>query len=74
MCPDPYHRPQWRAGGLIEWRRAARQVEGEDGTVTIAALGFHDEGVPIGDFRKARATACVAVGLGRFLCPHCDGC
>jgi hypothetical protein len=39
----------------------------------LAAFIFHRDGEPIGDFRKAWATACVMAGLGRMVCPKCDG-
>lgn len=57
-------------GELIERRRAERQVKTKDG-VMLTAWVFHDAGKPIGDFRKAWATACVAAGLGRFVCRSC---
>jgi integrase len=56
---------------LIERRRAARQVETEN-AVVLVALVFHHNGEPVGDFRKAWATACVAAGLGRFQCRRCE--
>ncbi len=37
----------------------------------LAAWVFHKSGEPIGDFRKAWATACVAAGLGSFSCRIC---
>lgn len=56
-------------GELIERRRADRKVKAEGGAM-LAAFVFHSEGKPVGDFRKAWATACVASGLGHFIC-HC---
>ena len=32
---------------------------------------FHDKGEPVGDFRKAWASACVSAGLGKMICPKC---
>ena len=55
---------------LIERQRAQRQVETKTG-VRLSAYVFHLSGEPIGDFRKAWATACVAVGQGQYVC---DGC
>jgi integrase len=35
----------------------------QDGNVRVAALVFHRDGEPVGDFRKAWATACHAAGV-----------
>jgi integrase len=35
----------------------------KDGKVRVAALVFHRDGEPVGDFRKAWATACQAAGV-----------
>ncbi len=40
----------------------ARLVE-RGGAVTVADLVFHRDGAPVGDFRKAWASACAAAGL-----------
>ena len=40
--------------------------------VMLAALVFHNDGEPVGDFRKAWATASVAAGLGKFVCSACS--
>lgn len=48
--------------GLIENRRRARKFEGDQGPV-FASHVFHHNGQPIGDIRKAWATACKSVGL-----------
>jgi len=56
---------------VIERRNARRQVETEAG-VQLCAFVFHLNGEPIGDFRKAWATACVAAGLGTFTCDRCN--
>ena len=50
---------------LIERRWEARQVKAQDGTVTLCPLVFHHQGRPIGDFRKARGSACRAAGFVR---------
>jgi integrase len=55
---------------LIKRRRAQRQVETTTGAL-LSAFVFHQKGLPIGDFRKAWATACVAAGLGHFVCDRC---
>lgn len=47
---------------LIDRRWEARLFE-KDGHVQVAALVFHREGEPVGDFRKAWATACQAAGV-----------
>jgi integrase len=56
---------------VIERRRAERQVQ-TSGSVLIAAYVFHRKGEPVGDFRKAWASACVAAGLGGFACDRCN--
>ena len=58
---------------VIERRRAARQVKRDNSPVILSALIFHRDGEPIGDFRKAWATACVVAGLGKLVCPRCNG-
>ncbi|HEY3627373.1 MAG TPA: site-specific integrase [Terracidiphilus sp.] len=58
-------------GDLIERRKAARHIEKKEGETLLAAFVFHLKGEPVGDFRKAWATACVAAGLGRFVCDRC---
>lgn len=55
---------------LIERRKAQKPVETKTG-VLLSAYVFHQKGQPVGDFRKAWATACVAAGLGQFVCDHC---
>ena len=55
----------------IERRKVARQVEKAD-SVMLSAFIFHLNGEPVGDFRKAWATACVAAGQGKFICKTCD--
>ncbi len=48
---------------LIERRWAAREHRNADGQVALSAFVFHRAGTPVGDFRKAWASACKAVGL-----------
>jgi hypothetical protein len=55
---------------IIDRRRAARQFK-KDNSLLQSPLVFHCEGQPIGDFRKAWATACVMAGVGKYLCPVC---
>lgn len=50
---------------LIERRRGAREVK-IDGTPMIASLIFHRAGQPVGDFRKAWATASKKAGVRRL--------
>jgi integrase len=57
---------------VMKRRKAARPVT-KEGVTTPAAYVFHHEGEPIGDYRKAWATACVMAGLGTFVCPKCKG-
>ncbi|MGO9338431.1 MAG: site-specific integrase [Terracidiphilus sp.] len=56
---------------LMERRKVQRQVETKTG-VLLSAYVFHQKGEPVGDFRKAWATACVAAGLGQFVCDRCN--
>jgi hypothetical protein len=37
-----------------------------------AEFVFHHKGTPVGDFRKAWATAYVAAELGKMICPKCN--
>src|SRR5215467_6799666 len=48
---------------IIERRWVAREFTRDDNTVALSQFVFHLEGCPIGDFRKAWATACRAAGL-----------
>jgi site-specific recombinase XerD len=48
---------------IIERRWAARQYTRPDGTTAISKYVFHRNGHPVGDFRKAWATACRKAGL-----------
>jgi len=56
---------------LIERRKAQRRVETKTG-VLLSDYVFHQKGEPVGDFRKAWATGCVAAGLGQFVCDRCN--
>src|SRR5208337_2370869 len=56
---------------LMARRKAARPVTTATGDVMLAGLVFHHQGQPIGDFRKAWQTACVAAGVGSFVCRRC---
>ena len=56
---------------IIERRRQAATWEEKDGTRRFAEYVFHLKGGAVGDFRKAWATACVAVGVGKMVCPEC---
>jgi integrase len=47
---------------LIDRRWEARLFE-NNGNVRVAAVVFHRNGAPVGDFRKAWATACEAAGV-----------
>jgi len=58
-------------GELIERRKTDRLVKIKDRMV-LTKWVFHLDGRPVGDFRKAWATASVAAGLGQFLCLTCD--
>jgi len=53
---------------LIERRWAAREIQASEGLpIALAALVFHHVGHPIGDFRKAWATACKDAGMPGLL-------
>lgn len=52
---------------VIERRWQARVIERPDGTTTIAEYVFHRGGRPIGDCRKAWATACITAGLFKLV-------
>ncbi len=56
---------------VMERRKAARAVTTAAGEVMLADLVFHRQGRPIGDTRKAWQTACVAAGVGKFVCRQC---
>jgi integrase len=58
---------------IIERRRAAAVLQGLDGQARFSAYVFHRNGKPIGDLRKAWASACTAAGVGKLVCPQCDG-
>jgi len=58
---------------IIERRRAAQTNEDKDGNQRFAEFVFHSDGQPIGNFRKAWATACCAAGVGKRVCPQCGG-
>jgi integrase len=57
---------------LIERRQTARRIE-KKGVVTTSDYVFHDGGKPVGEFRKAWATACCMARVGTFVCPKCSG-
>ncbi|MGA3316220.1 MAG: site-specific integrase [Candidatus Korobacteraceae bacterium] len=57
---------------LMERRKAARAIKKASGDIRLSALVFHREGQPIGDIRKAWQTACVAAGVGKFVCRQCE--
>jgi integrase len=57
---------------IIERRRAAAVLKADGAAPRFAEYVFHSDGNPVGDFRKAWATACVAAGLGKMICPKCS--
>lgn len=52
---------------IIERRWAARSITRPDGTTSVSEFVFHRDGRPIGDFRKAWATACDEAGMPGLL-------
>jgi len=58
---------------IIDRRRAAAVLQSENAPSRFAEFVFHRSGQPIGDFRKAWASACVSAGLGKMVCPKCAG-
>jgi len=58
---------------LIERRRVGREVKREGKPAVQSMWIFHRDGEPVGDFRKAWATACCMAGVGRLVCPTCKG-
>lgn len=57
---------------VIDLQRRKREYRNRNKTVAISQYVFHRDGEPIREFRKAWATACVAAGLGRMVCPKCN--
>jgi integrase len=55
---------------LIDRRKAAQPVE-RQGVLTLSSLIFHRNGEPVDNFRKVWMRACIAEGLGKFVCPKC---
>jgi integrase len=53
--------------GLMERRKQARLANG-----ILVNLIFHRDGAPIAEIRKSWATACVAAGVGKMICPKCS--
>jgi integrase len=51
---------------LIDRRKQARLANG-----VLTALVFHRDGEPVLEFRKSWASACVASGVGKMVCPKC---
>jgi hypothetical protein len=56
-------------GDAIEYLERRKQARLSNGVLTN--LVFHREGSPVAEFRKAWASACIAAGVGKFICPKC---
>jgi integrase len=52
---------------IIDRRRDAAVLHSDNAPTRFAEFVFHRNGQPIGDFRKAWASACVSAGLGKML-------
>lgn len=50
---------------------ALREYEKQNKTIGISLYVFHQNGKPIGEFRKSWARVCVSAGLGKMVCPKC---
>lgn len=48
---------------LIERRWTAREYQAPDGTTALSPFVFHRHGRPVGNFRRAWATACGTAGV-----------
>lgn len=57
---------------LVQRRRDARKIERGE-AITLCDYVFHRDGEPIQEFRKSWASACVAAGVGKMVCPKCGG-
>jgi hypothetical protein len=57
--------------GILERRKAAREVKQGETTILAAWFFHYRKGRPIGDFRKAWRRACVKAGAGKMVCPEC---
>lgn len=57
---------------IIDRRRAAAVWQSKDGQAHFSEYVFHNQGQPVGNFRRAWATDCVAAGVGKFVCRTCD--
>jgi integrase len=58
---------------IVERRRAAAVLQAEGVAPQFSEYVFHYKGDQIADFTKAWATACVAAGVGKFVCLRCSG-
>lgn len=56
---------------IIQRRRSAAVWQTKDGQGHFSEYVFHEHGQPVGDFRKAWATACCAAGVCKMVCPKC---
>ncbi len=52
---------------IIDRRREAQTIEDKDGNKRFAEYVFHSQGNPVGDFRKAWATACEKANVSHRL-------
>jgi hypothetical protein len=50
---------------IIERRWTAREYKKDDDTVSVSQCVFYRDGCPVGNFRKAWASACIAAGLAK---------
>jgi integrase len=52
---------------IVDRRRTAAVIREKNKETRFAEYVFHHNGEPVGDFRKAWASACVAAGVGKML-------
>jgi integrase len=58
---------------VMDQRKDARSIKTDGGAIGLSKYIFHrGDGQPVGEFRKAWKTACIAAGVGKMVCPKCE--